>query len=547
MKGKIIYNIIDKYSGTFLTFLIFSFLVFPAISFAADPSIASNETVANAAAGTDDQTNVTATTTANVVEVKASSTLTIGALPGNTETITIGTCVVTFASSTGLTYDELNCTDNVAAVDRDTGTGNTARIATDIAGVLRTLTNLSDTGHGTLAITGSGANAVFTTSGTEASSTTISFTDGTAGDITLTASTTGVVPIAQVNTITIGGTVGTGDVFTVTLPTVGAVTYTVLGSDTTTANIATGLNASILASVGYAGQAFTSATSTNTVVLTAKVPGTGFTQTSTTTNRSATAQVVVFTPSNLTSGWELTITINGTNYSYKQTSGDTTKTVVEALQALVTANAAVGCTENDTAITCTAASAGTAFTYSTSVSAPPSSSSSGGGRVNYVCKDEDASNYESHGRHKESLCEFVTPSAPQASATVQEKIAELIFQNRALFLRAQKAGITLPPIVLSLLGLPSSEESTKKTMIDVPVIDLELGSTGIEVRELQQFLNSKGFTVATTGAGSPGNETLLFGLLTQSALVAYQSANGIYPASGYFGPITRAQIKASGR
>ncbi len=72
--------------------------------------------------------------------------------------------------------------------------------------------------------------------------------------------------------------------------------------------------------------------------------------------------------------------------------------------------------------------------------------------------------------------------------------------------------------------------------------DLTLGSTGEDVRNLQKFLNSNGFTVATTGAGSPGNESDYFGPATQNALARYQAANGISPASGYFGPLTRSKI-----
>lgn len=477
-----------------------------------------------------------------MVETKASRTLTAGALPDNNETITIGSCVVTFASSSGATNDELNCTDNIATIDRDTGVGDTPRNATEIAGVMRTLTNVSDTGHGALTVTGSSAEATFTTTNTESSATAISFTDGTTGDITSTASTTGVVPVAQINTITIGGTVDTGDVFTATLPTVGAVTYTATSSDTTTTHIATGLNAAIQASGGYSSQAFTSASSTNTVVLTAKTAGTGFTQTSSATNRAGVAQVVVFTPANLAEGWTLTITINGTDYSYVQESVDTTQVVVEALQALVNANSAVGCTENDTAITCTATNAGTAFTYATSVSAPASSSGSSGssssGGARYGCRDEDASNYKNSGRHKQSLCEY------PVTAEVQQTLAELINQHRDLLTRAHEAGITLPPLVLELLGV--AEEKTQSEVTNIPVRDLEIGTFGSDVQKLQQLLNREGFVLATDGAGSPGNETTYFGIKTEQALAAYQSAKGIAPASGYFGPITKSYMKTVG-
>jgi hypothetical protein len=72
--------------------------------------------------------------------------------------------------------------------------------------------------------------------------------------------------------------------------------------------------------------------------------------------------------------------------------------------------------------------------------------------------------------------------------------------------------------------------------------DLTLGSTGDDVKALQQFLNSKGFTLATSGAGSPGNETAYFGSRTQAALAKYQASVGISPAAGYFGPKTRAYV-----
>ena len=72
--------------------------------------------------------------------------------------------------------------------------------------------------------------------------------------------------------------------------------------------------------------------------------------------------------------------------------------------------------------------------------------------------------------------------------------------------------------------------------------NLTLGSTGEDVRQLQQFLNNNGFSVAASGPGSPGLESTYFGNLTKSALAAFQVANGISPAVGYFGPITRSAI-----
>ncbi len=72
--------------------------------------------------------------------------------------------------------------------------------------------------------------------------------------------------------------------------------------------------------------------------------------------------------------------------------------------------------------------------------------------------------------------------------------------------------------------------------------DLYLGVSGNDVLCLQQYLNDGGNAIiASSGAGSPGNETTYFGSLTQSAVARWQSANGISPAVGYFGSLSRAK------
>lgn len=73
---------------------------------------------------------------------------------------------------------------------------------------------------------------------------------------------------------------------------------------------------------------------------------------------------------------------------------------------------------------------------------------------------------------------------------------------------------------------------------------LKLGSRGSEVRILQVFLNTHGFVVATSGPGSSGNETELYGILTKQAVARFQAAYaaevlapvGLTLPSGYFGP-----------
>lgn len=72
----------------------------------------------------------------------------------------------------------------------------------------------------------------------------------------------------------------------------------------------------------------------------------------------------------------------------------------------------------------------------------------------------------------------------------------------------------------------------------------QLWDRGADIAALQQFLNAQGFVVAQIGPGSAGHETTLFGLLTYNALLKYQAAHDL-PATGYFGPTTRAFVSGS--
>ena len=71
--------------------------------------------------------------------------------------------------------------------------------------------------------------------------------------------------------------------------------------------------------------------------------------------------------------------------------------------------------------------------------------------------------------------------------------------------------------------------------------DLTLGSTGADVIELQTVLEKGGYLTIPAGV-SKG----YFGAMTQSALAKWQAAVGITPASGYFGPISRAKLADAG-
>jgi hypothetical protein len=105
-----------------------------------------------------------------------------------------------------------------------------------------------------------------------------------------------------------------------------------------------------------------------------------------------------------------------------------------------------------------------------------------------------------------------------------------------------KIAIVAVVAALALGAMVVSHAPTANAQDYVFTRNLTVGSVGQDVMSLQVYLNINGFTLAATGAGSPGNETMYFGARTKAALAAFQAAHGIQPAVGYFGPITRAWV-----
>lgn len=103
---------------------------------------------------------------------------------------------------------------------------------------------------------------------------------------------------------------------------------------------------------------------------------------------------------------------------------------------------------------------------------------------------------------------------------------------------------TLNNVNAALNGQATSGTTVGGTCSYTFTKDLDAGISDPEAMQLQKFLNSNGFVIAASGAGSVGSETNYFGSLTTAALAKFQAANGISPAVGYFGPITRAKVNA---
>lgn len=109
------------------------------------------------------------------------------------------------------------------------------------------------------------------------------------------------------------------------------------------------------------------------------------------------------------------------------------------------------------------------------------------------------------------------------------------------FIKSKAAKAVVGLLALAVFAIASSA-SAAYTFTQ----NLKLGSTSSEVVEVQKFLNANGFTVSTTGAGSPGMESSYFGGKTTQAVKAFQAAKGISPVLGNWYALTRAAANSMG-
>jgi len=136
-----------------------------------------------------------------------------------------------------------------------------------------------------------------------------------------------------------------------------------------------------------------------------------------------------------------------------------------------------------------------------------------------------------------------TTTKPLSQMTVQElqaevsRITTLLVQLQAQ-LRELMAGSS------AISSIPESFKFTK---------NLQFSQILIDVKYLQIVLNSDSATmVASTGPGSPGNETNYFGLLTKAAIIKFQDKYkpeiltplGLTSGTGFVGSFTRTKLNA---
>ena len=88
---------------------------------------------------------------------------------------------------------------------------------------------------------------------------------------------------------------------------------------------------------------------------------------------------------------------------------------------------------------------------------------------------------------------------------------------------------------------PASKSTGTLSGMALPARNLKRGSKGAEVRQLQAALVKLGHMTQAQMNTGPGN----FGPQTQQALKKFQAKHGV-PATGFYGPLTRAAFKKLG-
>jgi streptogramin lyase len=522
------------------------------------PTIYATQTVPNATTGVNDQMASTTLTTAGVSQVKASIAVTVATPPAATQTLTIGACTVTFATTTAgsPSTQDLNCSDNIATINTATTTNDTAKSPVQIAADLESLAGIGS--HGGISVTASSTDAttaIFATAGTETSSTTIAFSGtATASNLVLASSTTGVIGVAQVNTVTVGGTPEIGDTYSVTLPLDGVVNY-IATTTPTSVSIAAGLASAIRATPRYFSEAFSVVASSTTLVFTAKIAGTNFTQTSSVANRTLAAQQVIFTPASVTGGYTYSITINATKYD---SLGTVRSDVLFDLGTAVAANTALSCVRTSSKLTCTSAVPGTAFTYSASavalppmctLVASPTSVASGSHSTltwttTYVTSISIDNGVGAVSPVSSGSIAVSPASATTYTATVTGPGGSVTCTAAVNITTAQSGGGGggggggSPTVKTNIIPLANPSVTSAPNKVSAPSFtkSLGLGSTGADVSALQRLLASKGlYKAAITG---------YFGPSTVSAVAALQSKNGLTPV-GSVGPKTLSLLNQS--
>lgn len=243
------------------------------------------------------------------------------------------------------------------------------------------------------------------------------------------------------------------------------------------------------------------------------------------------------------------ITVNAGNFSVTMQSGSTFQITAPSLNRL-TASTLTGVSSD----ICSASQSLLAYAPSTSVTVTITPSST-------LCSSTSSGGSTSTGGGGGSPTVSATPAVPATPAsTTTPAVSATPAVPATVAMPASGLSVSQIQSILDVLASFDVDAATMASVraalegtttgsvtsaaVSVFKANLTVGSLGSEVKALQMFLNSHGYTIANSGAGSPGKETTKFGGLTKAALIKYQKAKGITPAVGYFGAKTRAAVNA---
>lgn len=145
-----------------------------------------------------------------------------------------------------------------------------------------------------------------------------------------------------------------------------------------------------------------------------------------------------------------------------------------------------------------------------------------------------------------SIFSLFGPSAPTVAASSASggAVSVAFLQQLSDRLRAKNVEAStlckVGELYSTTTGLPCTKFETSISKIKFTK-DLKFGNINSEVKLLQEYLNSNGYVVATTGPGSHGKETTKFGPATRSALIKFQKAKKL-PGTGFFGSLTKEVV-----
>ncbi|MFW5853660.1 MAG: peptidoglycan-binding domain-containing protein [Patescibacteria group bacterium] len=105
-------------------------------------------------------------------------------------------------------------------------------------------------------------------------------------------------------------------------------------------------------------------------------------------------------------------------------------------------------------------------------------------------------------------------------------------------------------LMAQIQDLTAADDAPSTGVSELPATlqaNLAPDDTGAAVKALQEWLNANGYTVASSGPGSAGNESEYYGSLTQDAVGDLQDDLGVDYGEyrGYWGPSTRAAVEAT--